>query len=311
MKLIIQIPCLNESKTLHLVLRGIPKSIPGIKKIEVLVIDDGSEDLTHELAQKLGVDHIIRNPQTLGLGNSFRIGMDYSYRIGADLLVNTDGDNQYPSENIPELIAPLLEAKADMVIGNRNTAKIKHFSIVKKFLQALGTKVVQTLVRDKELKDAVSGFRAYNRYAMSKINVTSSFSYVLDTTIQAKIKGIRMVSVDIRTNPPTRPSRLFRSNFQHVRKSSMDIIRIYAMYKAMRVFFWIGIVLMLIGLIPMVRFLIDYFWGSGGAGKIQSLIIGSTFILSSVIMFALGIIADLLGKNRMLIERLLEKEKNQ
>jgi len=278
---------------------------------QILVIDDGSTDRTSDVASLLNVEHIIRNEGNKGLGHSFGMGMYYAYANGADILINTDGDNQYPSRYIPSLIQPIIDGTADIVIGNRQTKNIKHFSWSKKRLQWLGTKVVSILIGEPKLRDAVSGFRAYNRKAMLNLNVTSTFSYVLDTTIQAKVKGLRIVSVDITTNPPTRPSRLFSSTFQHIRKSTMDIIRVYAMYRAMRVFFWIGLTLLIIGLAPMIRFVYDFFFGNGGDGKIQSLIIGSTFIMSSVIMFALGVIADLLSKNRMLIERLLDKDKKE
>jgi len=307
--LIVQIPCFNEEKTLPLVLDDIPHTIDGISKIDTQVIDDGSTDMTVEIARRHQVDHIIINEVNKGLGFSFNRGLLNAYQHHADILVNTDGDNQYPSRYIHDIIQPILNGEADIVIGNRQTSSISHFSFVKRRLQALGTSVVKTLVADPSIKDAVSGFRAYNRRAMQALNVTSSFSYVLDTTIQAKAKGLRIASVDITTNPPTRPSRLFKSDFQHIRKSAMDITRIYAMYRPMRVFFWIGLILLIIGLIPMVRFVYDYFLGAGGVGKIQSLIIGSTLIMSSVIMFALGIIADLLGKNRTLIERILNEQK--
>lgn len=309
LKLIIQIPCFNEEHTLKSVIDTIPDSIPTIDTIEILVIDDGSTDQTSIVAQELGVHHLIRNSSNLGLGTSFQIGMNYAYANDADILVNTDGDNQYASIDIPKLIQPILSSDADIVIGNRQTSTINHFSALKKILQFIGTKAVQTLIRESEIKDAVSGFRAYNRNAMRKINVTSTFSYVLDTTIQSKIKGLSLTSVDIKTNPPTRPSRLFKSNFQHVRKSTIDIFRIYIMYRAMRVFFTLGAITLILGMIPMIRFLVDFFWGTGGNGKIQSLIFGSTFILIGIILFALGVIADLLNKNRMLIERVIEQEK--
>jgi len=311
MKLIVQVPCLNEEESIETVIKWIPKTIERVKTVQTQIIDDGSIDNTVAIAKGLNVDNIIQHQSNKGLGNAFRSGVDNAIALNADILVNTDGDNQYPSRYIPDLIQPILDGTADIVIGNRHTKDIKHFSWSKRRLQWLGTKIVSILIGEPNIKDAVSGFRAYNRKAMLRINVTSTFSYVLDTTIQAKVKGLRIASVDITTNPPTRPSRLFKSTFQHIRKSTMDIIRVYAMYRAMRVFFWIGVVFFLIGLVPMLRFVYDYFLGSGGEGKIQSLIFGSTFIMCSVILFALGIIADLLSKNRILIERVLLKQKKE
>jgi glycosyltransferase involved in cell wall biosynthesis len=295
---------LNESKTLASVIDEIPSSLFA----QLFIIDDGSTDDTVEVARRAGADYVISNGRTLGLGTSFAIGMSYALSQGADILVNTDGDNQYPSSFIPDLIQPILEGRADIVIGDRQTASIKHFSMIKRLLQWLGTWVVRSITNEPEIKDAVSGFRAYSRKAMLELNITSEFSYVLDSTIQASMKGLRIVSVPIQTNPPTRPSRLFRSTFQHIRKSTMDIIRVYAMYKPMRVFFWIGVFFLVVGSIPLVRFIYDYLYDDG-QGKIQSLIIGSMCIVVSFVMFARGIIGDLLAKNRMLIERLLNEKK--
>lgn len=309
MYLIIQIPCFNEETTLPLVFKDIPKAIKGIDKIEFQVIDDGSSDKTVEVANSLGVHHIISNPNNLGLGNSFRIGMENALRLGADILVNTDGDNQYPSSYIPDLVHPIVAGKADMVIGNRQTSRIKHFSPLKKFLQWLGTFLTRSLAGEANLKDAVSGFRAYSRRSMIEINVTSSFSYVLDTTLQAARKKLRLVSIDITTNAPTRPSRLFKNIFQHVRKSGMDLVRVYSMYQPLKVFFWMGVLFLTIGIIPLGRFIFDFFFGAGGDGKIQSLIFGAIFIIISTNFFALGIIGDLQSKNRTLIEYIIREMK--
>ena len=312
MLLFIQVPCLNEAQTITQVIQEIPPLIQGIEDIEICIIDDGSSDETVALARKAGADHIIEHVTNQGLGTSFRDGMSYAYAMGADILVNTDGDNQYPGKYIPALVAPILDGSADIVVGNRQTKGITHFSSWKKFLQWLGTGVIRGLLQEPNVKDAVSGFRAYNRKAMRELNVVSTFSYVLDTTIQASAKGLRLASVDIKTNPPTRPSRLFRSNFHHIRKSVMDIIRVYAMYKGMRFFFWVGTIVMIIGAVPIVRYLYDYFFlPSHGDGKIQSLTLGTALIVISVLMFALGIIADLLSKNRMLLERILNEEKDK
>ncbi len=310
MKLIIQVPCYNEEETLPEVLETIPKSIAGITVIETQIIDDGSTDNTIAVARSLGVDHIVRNIGNKGLASSFRAGLENALNCGADILVNTDGDNQYKSQDIGKLVIPIIQKEADIVIGNRQTDKIAHFSALKKMLQKLGTFVTVSLADEKELKDAVSGFRAYSRSAMEQINVTSSFSYVLDTTIQASKKRIKMVSVDIETNPPTRPSRLFKNMFQHIRKSSVDIVRVYSMYEPLKIFFFLGAVTFLIGIVPIVRFLLDYF-KEGGEGMIQSLILGSMLMLMSTNFFALAIIGDLLSKNRTLTEFVLQKLKAQ
>jgi len=311
-KLIIQIPCLNEEATLPLVFKDIPLTIEGVKKIETQIIDDGSNDKTVEVARELGVTHIVSYIGNKGLGNAFRFGIEHALNNGATILVNTDGDNQYKSSNIPKLILPILKEEADIVIGDRETKKIVYFSPVKKFFQWLGTKITGTLVGEKEIKDAVSGFRAYSRDALIQLNVTSNFSYVLDTTIQAAHKRIKMVSVPIETNAPTRPSRLFKNIFQHIRKSSINILRVYAMYHPLRIFLWLGGISFFLGLIPIVRFLYDFFFiESGGEGKIQSLIIGAIFIIISSNLFALGIIGELLSKNRTLIEYILNDRKKE
>jgi len=310
MYLIVQIPCYNEENTLPLVIKSIPDSIEGIDKIEIQIIDDGSNDSTVAIAQSLGVDHIIKNIGNKGLGNSFQIGMNHAISLNADILVNTDGDNQYPSKYILNLVEPIINNQADIVIGNRQTRYIKHFSPIKRFLQWLGTKVTIILSGEKNVKDAVSGFRAYSRHALLQLNVTSSFSYVLDTTLQASQKKIKTVSIPIITNKPTRPSRLFDNIWQHIYKSTKDLFRVYALYRPLRVFVSSGILLFLLGIIPIIIFLIDYFFISGGTGKVQSLIIGSTLISISFNLIALGIIGDLIGKNRNLIEQILVKTKS-
>ena len=311
MKLIIQIPCYNEEETLPLVLGNIPKQILGIDSIELQVIDDGSTDKTVQVARALGVHHIVQNIGNKGLGNSFRIGIDHALQMGADIVVNTDGDNQYPSTSIPDLIRPILKREADIVVGNRQTSQIKYFSPTKKFFQWLGTKLTIILSGEKHVEDAVSGFRAYSRAALLELNVTSSFSYVLDTTIQAADKRIKMISIPITTNAPTRPSRLFKNMWEHIWKSGIGVFRVFAMYKPLRVFIGLGSIFFLIGSIPILRFLYDFFLGGGGDGKIQSLIIGSVLLSISFNCFALGIIGDLMGKNRILTERILNRLRAQ
>lgn len=310
MHLVIQIPCYNEEKTLPSVLQEIPKQIPGISSISVQIIDDGSSDRTIEVARSHNVDYILINKSNQGLGRAFQRGMEHALFIGADILVNTDGDNQYPSKYIIDLVSPILNNEADIVIGDRKTGQIKHFSSTKKFFQSVGTWVVKKLVMDKNITDAVSGFRAYNKDSLKKMNITSKFSYVLDSTIQANSKGLTIKSVDITVNPPTRPSRLFKSIPEHIRKSSIDILRIYSMYQPLKVFLMLSAIFFLIGTIPIIRFLADYLFNDG-QGKIQSLIIGTMLVVVSVILFALGIIGDISSKNRELIERILYLEKNK
>lgn len=293
-----------------LVLSEIPTKIDGIDVIETMIIDDGSSDKTIAVALENKVDHVLKNVGNKGLGISFRTGLDNALKLGADILVNTDGDNQYPSKYIKDLVKPIIDGEADITVGNRQTSKIKHFSIIKKFFQWLGTKVTQILSGERKMEDAVSGFRAYSKQAMKELNITSDFSYVLDTTVQAAKKKIKMVSVPISTNAPTRPSRLFKNIWQHIRKSGTDIIRVYSMYQPLRIFLWMGGLSFLVGLIPIIRFII-FFLNNDASGKVQSLILGVMFIIISVNFFALGIIGDLLSKNRKLIEQLAKRQKDQ
>lgn len=310
-KLIIQIPCYNEEKTLPLVLSELPKILEGIDIIETQIIDDGSTDDTCAVAEKFGVTYILKNVGNKGLGNSFRFGLDNALKKGADILINTDGDNQYPSRYMADLVKPILKGEAEIVVGDRQTAHVKHFSVSKKFFQWLGTKVTIFFSGEREVSDAVSGFRAYNKNAMRQINITSDFSYVLDSTVQAANKRLKMVSVPITTNPPTRKSRLFSNMFEHIRKSGIDIVRIYSMYKPLRLFTGLGSFFFLVGSVPIIRFLFDYLFVTGGKGMIQSLVIGGILLSISVNCFALGIIGDLMGRNRKLIEQVLNKLKDE
>ncbi len=309
MKLIIQIPCLNEEKTLPLVVNSIPKKIPGITSLKILVIDDGSTDKTVEVAKKLGVDYIISHKRNKGLAKSFTDGINESLRLGADIIVNTDADNQYPQADIPRLIEPILKGKADIVIANRQTDKIKHFSTVKKFFQWYGSAVVRYLSHSK-IPDAVSGFRAYSRNAAMQLNVVTEFSYVIETIIQSQTKRIAIESVNVITNPPTRPSRLFSNMFQHMRHSSASIIRVYTMYRPLLVFVFIGSVLFLAGLGFSLRFL--YFVLKGeGTGHIQSLILAGVLMMIGFQTGVTGLVADLSAINRKLIEDVLLRVKRR
>ncbi len=305
MKLIVQIPCYNEEHTLPETVRDIPREIPGVDEVEILVIDDGSTDRTVEVARSLGVEHIVRNRRNMGLARTFRRGIDACLHAGADVIVNTDGDNQYVGADIPKLIAPILEGRADIVVGDRQTAKIQHFSPAKKFLQWIGSGVVRKLA-GIWVPDTVSGFRAFSRDAAIRLNIVSSFSYTIETVIQAGRRDIAVVSVPIRTNPKTRDSRLFKSISHFIRNSLGTMVRMYAMYKPLRMFFYIGTVLSLLGLLPIVRFLAYYLFGEG-EGHIQSLVLGGVLLLMGFVTYLVGLVADLVSFNRQLLEMTLER----
>ena len=308
MKLFIQIPCLNEEKTLPLVLNSIPKTIDGVSKIEVLVIDDGSTDKTVKVAKKMGVKHFVHHMHNKGLARSFADGINYSLKNGADIIVNTDADNQYPQKDIGKLIAPIIKGDAEIVIGDRQTDKIKHFSPLKKILQKLGSKMVRTL-SGSSVPDAVSGFRAYSRNAAIQLNIVTEFSYVIETIIQAQSKRIAIASVKVNTNPPTRKSRLFKNMFQHIRQSTATMIRIYTMYRPLMVFVFIGMIVSFIGMLIGFRFLFYFLLGQGG-GHIQSLIFAAIFITVGFQISMTGMVADLTGINRRLIENMLQRVKH-
>lgn len=308
-KLVIQIPCYNEEKTLPLVLKELPKKIEGIDKIEVQIIDDGSKDKTIEIAQEFGVTRIIRHKRNLGLGTSFKDGVEAALSAGADILINTDGDNQYPSRYIPALIQPILEGKADMVIGNRKPWKVKHFSPFKRALQWFGNGLVRRIA-GSDVPDTVSGFRAYNKESMLKLNVTTKFSYVLDTIVQATNKGLTITSIPMETNAPTRKSRLFKNIFQHMRKSGTNVIRCFIVYKPFQTFTIAAGLFAIPAIILLLRFLINYFMHTG-AGLVQSLIISAILFFFSGLMITLGVIAGLLGTNRRLIEESIYLKKKE
>lgn len=301
MKLIIQIPCFNEEKTLLSVLKELPLRIDWIDEIETLIIDDWSSDNTIKIAADFWVDHIVKHIWNKWLGNSFKSWVHKALLEWADILVNTDWDNQYPGEYISKLVKPILEWKSDFVMGNRQTSSIAHFSIIKKFFQWLGSATVRFL-SGTQVPDSVSGFRAYSKEALLKLNVTSDFSYAIDTLIQAGSKKIKIEYVNITTNSPTRPSRLFKNIWHHMYKTTNLMLRVYAMYNPMRVFFGIAIIFFVIWSIWIVRFLYFYIENPVDTWKIQSLIIAWTLLTISSVFFALWIIADLIAKNRKLIE---------
>jgi glycosyltransferase involved in cell wall biosynthesis len=304
-KLIVQIPCYNEEQTLPQTVADIPRQIDGIDKVEILIIDDGSRDRTVEVAREIGVDHILRNKRNIGLARTFRKGLDACLVRGADIIVNTDGDNQYAGADIPKLVQPILEGRADIVIGDRETHKVAHFSPIKKLLQYLGSGVVRKLA-GIWVPDVVSGFRAFSREAAIRLNVVSTFSYTIETVIQAGKRHLAVQSVTIATNPKTRESRLFKSIPHFIQNSLGTMVRMYAMYQPLRVFFYLGATLTILGLLPILRFLFYYF-SSGGAGHLQSLLLGSVLVILGFITFMIGLVADLISFNRQLLEMTLER----
>lgn len=303
-KLIIQIPCKNEETTLPMTFHGLPKSIEGIDIIEYLVINDGSTDRTAQVAKDLWIHHIIEFRGNRGLGTAFHHGVLHGLAHGADIIVNTDADNQYPGHFVAELIKPILEGRAEVVIGNRNPGRNKHFTPFKRFLQRVGNHVV-SFVAGKKVPDSVSGFRAYSREALYEINVTSQFSYVVDTLIQIYRKWLAIAWIPITTNPATRPSRLFWNIWEHMGKTMMDITRISLLYEPLRVFFLLSIPSLILWLAGICRFWYLYFFTGIGREAIQSLIISGVSVTIGITLISLGIIGDLLAKNRKLIEQQL------
>jgi len=313
MKLVVFIPCLNEEKTLPIVVKSIPKKIKGIDKIEILIIDDGSTDKTYQVAKRLGVTRIIRHVGNKGLAYSFRDGLRGSLEMGADIIVLTDGDNQYPQERIPDLIKPILDHKADLVIADRQIDTIKHFTKFKKFLQKFGTWVLNR-VAGINIPDGTSGFRAFSKEAAMDINLITRYSFGMETAIQAGNKRQKIATIKIKTNPKTRESRLMSSNLSHVKKSAIAIMRSFLMYKPYVIFFSIGFIMLILGLIPFIHYLIIYFTFKnhhliGGVHHLQFLIFGVVFLVASFVSFSLGFLADLIRINRSLLEDILENQR--
>jgi glycosyltransferase involved in cell wall biosynthesis len=308
MKVFVQIPCLNEEATLPAVLASIPREIPGVDELEILVIDDGSTDRTVEVARAHGVRHVVQHSRNQGLARSFRDGVDYALAHGADIVVNTDGDNQYPQDRIPDLVAPVVEGRADIVIADRQTATIAHFSPFKKLMQRVGSGVVN-FAADTQLPDAASGFRAYSRASLIRLNVVTEFSYCMETIIQAGHKRLRIASIPVTTNAKTRESRLFRNIFHHMAKSGSAIVRSYLMFKPYVLFAWFAAVFGVLALYPAIRFLVLHFGPSDSDGNIQSLIFAAIMAVAALLSVALGILSDLLRTNRTLLEEQLERIK--
>jgi glycosyltransferase involved in cell wall biosynthesis len=302
MKLIIQVPCLNESGTLAVALGALPREVPGFDRVEWLVVDDGSTDGTAELAKALGVDHVIRHPVNRGLAAAFMTGLDACLALGADVIVNTDADNQYEASDIPKLTAPIIASQADMVIGARPIDETEHFGWIKKKLQRLGSWAVR-MASHTDVADAPSGFRAISRDAAARLNVFNAYTYTLETIIQAGLSNLRVVSVPIRTNPDLRPSRLVKSIPSYVQRSLITILRIFAIYRPLVVFVYPAVILLLAGGLVSLRFVIDYFFGEGGAGHIQSLIIAGVCIMIGALLLVVALLADMISANRKLLER--------
>ena len=302
-KLIIQIPCLHEAATLPQTLADLPREIPGIDVIEVLVIDDGSRDGTAEIAHSLGVSHIVRFRRHKGLAAAFTAGIDACLKRGADIIVNTDADNQYAGRDIPRLIEPLLASRADIVIGDRNIRDLAHMSWPKKLLQRLGSWTVRQ-VSSTNVPDTTSGFRAYTREAALRMTIVSEFSYTLESLIQAGKKRMAVVHVEVTTNPHTRESRLFSNMFSYIKQSTATIVRIYAMYEPLKVFTYIGTAFFLVGFVVSLRFVVDYFT-TGGFGHIQSLIFSAVLMIVGFQVVLIGLLADVISGTRKLLEDLL------
>jgi glycosyltransferase involved in cell wall biosynthesis len=307
-KLIVQIPCYNEEKTLAQTLQSIPREIEGVSEVETLIIDDGCSDRTVEVARACGVDHIVRHVGNKGLAMAFQTGLDACLRLGADVIVNTDGDNQYPQADIPRLIAPILSGEADMVIGDRQPSTIAHFSAKKRALQSVGSWVVRK-GSGTSVPDAPSGFRAFSREAAMKLNVISRYTYTLETIIQAGKKNIAVAHVPIETNADMRESRLVRGLWDYVKKSAATIVRMYAMYEPLKIFFYLGTIITLFGLFGAGRFLYFFLFEPPATGHTQSLILTAVLLIVGFQVFLIGLLADLIGSNRTLIEDVLYRVK--
>lgn len=300
MKLIIQIPCYNEAETLEIALNDLPKRLEGIDEIEYLIINDGSKDATVEVAKNWGVHHVVSFKKNKGLAKGFMAGLDGCLRNGADIIVNTDADNQYCAEDIQKLIQPILEEQADIVIGARPIDETEHFSFIKKKLQHFGSWVVRR-ASNTDIPDAPSGFRAFSREAAMRINVVNDYTYTLETIVQAGREKIAITSVPIRTNAELRPSRLFNSIWGYVKKSMLTILRAYMMYKPLKCFTYLAIPPVVFGIAIGVRFLIYYIQGTG-SGHVQSLILACTMIIIGFLTFMIGLLADVLAANRKILQ---------
>ena len=302
MKLIVQIPCFNEQETLPLTLADIPREIPGVDAVEILIIDDGSTDRTVEVARQLGVHHIVRHAGNKGLAMAFQTGLDSCLKLGADIIVNTDADNQYPGREIPHLIEPILQGKADMVVADRQVHSIDHFSPTKKVAQSLGSLVVR-MVSNTEVPDAPSGLRALSRQAALRLNILTRYTYTLETIVQAGKKNLVIAYIPITTGPKTRESRLVHGTWSYVRKSGATLLRLYALYEPLRTLFYVSIPFLMVGSGLLLRFLYFYVTQQSGIGRyVQSVVIGGTLLMLGFLIFLFGVLADLVAVNRQLLE---------
>lgn len=307
MKLIIQVPCYNETEVLPGTLQQLPRHIPGVNTVEVLVIDDGSTDGTAAAALAAGADHVVTLEHHSGLATAFAAGLDACLKLGADIILNTDADNQYPAEAIPALVAPILAGEAELVIGDRQVAKQKVFSPFKRRMQVLGSRVM-SFASGIRIPDATSGFRAMTRDTALHTLVLSSYSYTLETLIQAGSQRRRVKFIPIETNPPQRPSRLMRSVWDFIAHSSVTILRAYTMYRPLRVFFYAGSVFFVLGMALVIRFLVFYFQGQGG-GHVQSLVLAAVLLIIGFQTWLIGLVADLVSFNRKIMEETLTRLK--
>jgi glycosyltransferase involved in cell wall biosynthesis len=306
MKLIIQIPCFNEEQQLPQTLGDLPRKVPGFDAVEWLVIDDGSSDRTVEVARECGVDHIVRLTNNKGLAAAFQAGLDAGLKLGADVIVNTDADNQYSGGDIPKLVAPIVRGEADMVVGDRQVSTIEHFSGAKKTLQRFGSWVVRQ-ASSTDVPDTTSGFRAYNKEAALQVQVMSKFTYTLETIIQAGKLLVAVKDVPIRTNPKTRESRLFPSTAAYVRRNALSIFRVYSQHQPLKVFWSAAALMGVAALALFIRFIVLFVTHSGHSGHVQSLIAGAVLFNTAMLLGALGVIGDLLDAQRMLSQRTFER----